>query len=649
MVPVNYKLKISPLPKLGPSKKFGFRRRHTDTLKAVVHAPAPVRILPSCSTWFYGTGRHPIRLGLLARLLATFLVGSGVCLGGQGPSLGNLTYTENELFEPLSWIDQDDGVPERSPNSKPFGINVGTTGPDSGLGSGKPLVGFETPTLLDAWRTAPYFHDGERRLSEVEQDARVAYLRSLEDGSLQPVGTLSAADASAVEAAGATVDFVVTLSARNDLETTTVEYAAADGTATAGEGYTTARGTLTFEPGETAKTVSGPVLDDSTNEGSETFSLQLSNPLGATLANATATGVIVDESLGLIAPPRNFEFAAGVYPTGLWSDGETLWVSDWTGEKVAAYNLVDGGRVAARDVAVAGERPSGVWSDGDTLWVAGYGDAMVTAVALEMDSGDRTFTALPVFPVDRLDADRAVTLDFARFANGDGITSELVFVNRKAQPSRASLTLAHGPTSPIHPAIYFYDTEGALIAAESVVDVTGGLEVREDGALTVRTEMAPLGVLTIATHGRGDLVTVLSDGPIGGMLRFDLPGIGAAVAGASPPRRDVLFPVRRQAGGINTEVAIHNLELSSELVRCDLLRGGVLLDSASFPLAANGHTSGFIDRAFPGTDTSDFTGSVRCSAVGAGLFSAVAVEMDAARRIFTTLPMFPVEETTDQE
>ena len=135
-------------------------------------------------------------------------------------------------------------------------------------------------------------------------------------------------------------------------------------------------------------------------------------------------------------------------------------------------------------------------------------------------------------------------------------------------------------------------------------------------------------------------VKVVSDGPIGGMLRFDLPDIGEAVVGASPPIGDAIFPVRRQEGGINTGVAIHNLESSPGLVRCELLREGVLLDAVSIPLEANGQTSWLIDQAFPNTDTSDFTGSVRCDAVGEDLFSAVALEMDPGTRIFTTLPCF---------
>ena len=284
---------------------------------------------------------------------------------------------------------------------------------------------------------------------------------------------------------------------------------------------------------------------------------------------------------------------------------------------------------------------------------AAPGRGRFTAIAVEMDAAQRIFTALPVALVDRGGGGREATLYFAHFANGTGITSDLVFVNMKTEPSRPAPTPFHTAIPPIRPAIYFYDTEGNPIAADSVVDVTGNLEITEDGALTVRTQMEPLGALTISTHGRGDLVTgsvrVVSDGPIGGMLRYDLPHVGEAVVGASPPLRDAIFPVRRQEGGITTGVALHNLESSAGLVHCDLMREGVLLDAVSIPLEANGQTAWLIDQAFPGTDTSDFAGSVRCSAPGGDLFTAVALEMDHGTRIFTTLPVVPVPERTSQE
>ena len=72
----------------------------------------------------------------------------------------------------------------------------------------------------------------------------------------------------------------------------TVDYATADGAgswagtppARSGADYTATSGTLTFAAGETRKTVSVPITDDSIDEGTEYFLLRFSNPDGAALA-----------------------------------------------------------------------------------------------------------------------------------------------------------------------------------------------------------------------------------------------------------------------------------------------------------------------------------------------------------------------------
>ena len=272
------------------------------------------------------------------------------------------------------------------------------------------------------------------------------------------------------------------------------------------------------------------------------------------------------------------------------------------------------------------------------------GRGRFTAITAEMDAAGRIFTTLPVVEVNRGRAE-AATLDFAHFTNGTWIT-DLVFVNLETRQSGPPLTPFHTAIPPTRPVIYFYDTEGNPIAPASVVDVTGDLIVTEDGALTLQTDMEPLSVLTISTHGRGELVSgsvkVVSEGPLGGMLRFDHPDLGVAGVGTSTPVNDAIVPVRRQEGGITTGVALHNLESTPELVRCELMQAGVLLETASIPLDPNGQTSWLIDQAFPSSDTSDFSGSVRCDAVGEGLFTAVALELDAVNRIFTTLPVVAV-------
>ena len=102
---------------------------------------------------------------------------------------------------------------------------------------------------------------------------------------------LSIAAASVQEAPGAELEFELSLD-RPALEQVTVAYATADGTATAGEDYTTASGALVFSPGEQTRTLRVSVLDDAHDEGAETLTLTLSDAQGAMLENPAAIGTI---------------------------------------------------------------------------------------------------------------------------------------------------------------------------------------------------------------------------------------------------------------------------------------------------------------------------------------------------------------------
>ena len=102
---------------------------------------------------------------------------------------------------------------------------------------------------------------------------------------------LSVADATATEGAGATLDFRVTLD-RAASGPVTVQYATVDSGATAGEDYEAASGTLSFQPGETLKTVSVTVLDDAVDDGGERVKFVLFNATGAWIADSEAFGTI---------------------------------------------------------------------------------------------------------------------------------------------------------------------------------------------------------------------------------------------------------------------------------------------------------------------------------------------------------------------
>ena len=104
------------------------------------------------------------------------------------------------------------------------------------------------------------------------------------------------ADAEASEDEGG-LSFAVTLTTQT-VEQVTVDWATSAGTATPGSDrdYTESSGTLTFMPGQTARTIHVPVRDDKIQEPDETLSVALSDPTNATIADGkgTATGTIID-------------------------------------------------------------------------------------------------------------------------------------------------------------------------------------------------------------------------------------------------------------------------------------------------------------------------------------------------------------------
>ena len=80
--------------------------------------------------------------------------------------------------------------------------------------------------------------------------------------------------------------------------------------------------------------------------------------------------------------------AANGDPTGLWGNGETLWVGqngDGAPDGVFAYDLETGERVEAHEfeLADANRAPRGLWSDRQTMWVSDSGLSRLFAYHLE--------------------------------------------------------------------------------------------------------------------------------------------------------------------------------------------------------------------------------------------------------------------------
>ncbi len=110
-----------------------------------------------------------------------------------------------------------------------------------------------------------------------------------------------------------TAAFAVNLS-KAATTTVSVGYSTANGTATAGQDYTATSGTLTFAPGVTSQTVNVAVTGDTAVEPNETFTVTLANPVGATLATASATGTITNDDTSAPDP------GTGPGTTAQWGD-----------------------------------------------------------------------------------------------------------------------------------------------------------------------------------------------------------------------------------------------------------------------------------------------------------------------------------------
>ena len=86
--------------------------------------------------------------------------------------------------------------------------------------------------------------------------------------------------------------------------------------------------------------------------------------------------------------------AGNVRPTGVWSDGTTIWVADYSGNKIYAYNLSTKDRDRSKDFdtlsGADNRNPWGIWSDGTTMWVADDGDKKIYAYNLATKDRDRS-------------------------------------------------------------------------------------------------------------------------------------------------------------------------------------------------------------------------------------------------------------------
>jgi aryl-phospho-beta-D-glucosidase BglC (GH1 family) len=184
------------------------------------------------------------------------------------------------------------------------------------------------------------------------------------------IGDWSFAEGSAAAPGHAT--FTVTLSAAST-SPVTVTYATANGTATAGSDYVAKSGTITFAAGETSKTITVAAIGDAVVEANEGFRVVLSNPSGATIADGTGAGTIVNDDGTTPGLPSLVISDVSVIEGDPGAGG---WLS------TSGNQIVDS---AGNNVQIAGVNWFGFESSNlapHGLWTRGYQDMMKQMVDL---------------------------------------------------------------------------------------------------------------------------------------------------------------------------------------------------------------------------------------------------------------------------
>ena len=235
----------------------------------------------------------------------------------------------------------------------------------------------------------------------------------------------------------------------------------------------------------------------------------------------------------------------------------------------------------------------------------------------------------------RLISSAAPPILLAQFGSGN-VSSEILVNNPAA-------TLEQFATA------RFYDDAGDPMPTP--VSISGALEtgIAGQGIPVDRVDfsIAPLGRVSIVTNGGEPLVgsaIINSNGTLGGLVRFQIPGIGIAGVQSSSLMSGFIVPVRSE-NGIDTGVAFMNPseeEVDLELSLLDSIGDPTGGDDSMVSVPPRGHLAKFITELFEGVET-PFVGSLLARVLN-GRITAVAVELGSQPGEFTTLAVTPLEE-----
>ncbi len=232
--------------------------------------------------------------------------------------------------------------------------------------------------------------------------------------------TISINDVSQAEGnSGNQLTFQVTLSAQSN-QIVSVNYATSDGTAMAPGDYTAVPAqTLNFNPGQTQQQIVVNINGDTDVESNESFFVNLSSPVGASIADSQGVGTLTNDDGAVSA--GTLQFSSLAYSINENSPTATITVtrnSGTSGAVTVNYATSNGSATAGQDYTA---------SSGILTWASGDGSA-------------KNFT-IPILDDNSLEGSETVNISLSSPTGGSAIgspgASVLTIVDDDSQPSIA--------------------------------------------------------------------------------------------------------------------------------------------------------------------------------------------------------------------
>jgi CSLREA domain-containing protein len=232
-----------------------------------------------------------------------------------------------------------------------------------------------------------------------------------------------------------------------------VDYVATNGTAIAGSDFAAAAGTLTFAPGETAKTITVQVIGDGVPELDETLTVTISNPLNVAIGAATAVGTIVNDD--------------GVPSISI---GDVAVAEGDSGTSIAVFTLTLSGPSGAT-VSTGWSTSSGTATAGVDYETAGgtvtFPPGATTATVGVTIDGDVLIENNETFFVDLAGPVNATLADWqgsGTIADDDGTPSLSVNDPTVVEGTPATFTVTLAPPSALPVTVAYATSDGSAVA-----------------------------------------------------------------------------------------------------------------------------------------------------------------------------------------